>query len=131
MRQLLPALLLAALLPLHAGASSRIFLAWLPSDEQDRYLSAGPLATVTDKTLTDPSRVRNELRHIRETGYAKSVGETDPGTVAVAAPIFDRDGLTAVMTVCGPRERFEKNLDAAAVKLMELASKVSSKLGHR
>lgn len=117
--------------PLHAGASSRTFLAFLPHEEQERYLDSGPLNSVTEKTMTNPSQIRDELRRIRETGWAVSIGESDPGTVAVAAPIFDRDGLTAVMTACGPRERFEKHLDSAATKLVELCAKTSTRLGHR
>lgn len=118
--------------PLHAGASSRAFLAFLPREEQDRYLSADqPLSSVTDKTMTDPAAIRDELVRIREVGYAVSIGESDPGTVAVAAPIFDRDGLSAVMTACGPRERFEKHLESAAARLVELAAKTSTRLGHR
>ncbi len=117
--------------PLHAGASSRAFLAFLPTAEQERYLSAGPLAAVTDKTMVDPELIRADLVRIREIGLAKSVGESDPGTVAAAAPIFDRDGICAVMSVCGPRERLESQLDAAALKLRELAKRTSARLGHR
>lgn len=117
--------------PLHAGASSRAFLAYLPQEEQDRYLATSELAPVTDKTMTNPSQIRDELGRIRARGWAVSIGESDPGTVAVAAPIFDRDGLTAVMTACGPRERFEKHLDSAAARLVELAGKTSTRLGHR
>lgn len=117
--------------PLHAGASSRAFLAYLPDAEQERYLSNGPLAAVTDQTMVDPEAIRDELAAIRLAGFAKSVGESDPGTVAAAAPIFDRDGLCAVLSVCGPRERLEDNLDAAAKKVRELAKRTSTRLGHR
>jgi DNA-binding IclR family transcriptional regulator len=117
--------------PLHAGASSRAFLAFLPDAEQERYLTSGPLAAVTDQTMVDPDEIREELARIRLAGFAKSVGESDPGTVAAAAPIFDRDGLCAVISVCGPRERLEPNLDAAGAKARELAKRTSARLGHR
>src|SRR5439155_22909668 len=70
--------------PLHAGASSRAFLAFLPDDEQARYLSQA-LTRVTDDTMVDPSALRAELRVIRAAGFAKSIGESDLGTVAAAA----------------------------------------------
>ncbi len=117
--------------PLHAGASSRAFLAYMPDAEQDRYLAQASLLAVTDQTMVDPAALRAELVRIRAAGYAKSVGESDPGTVAAAAPIFDRDGLCAVMSVCGPRERLAEQLDAAAVRLRELAKRTSTRLGHR
>lgn len=117
--------------PLHAGASSRAFLAFLPDEEQERYLSQS-LKQVTDDTIVDPSALRAELRVIRADGFAKSVGESDPGTVAAAAPIFDRHGaVTAAMSVCGPRERFHDQLDAAGKRLVELTKRTSSRLGYR
>ncbi len=117
--------------PLHAGASSRAFLAFLSEDEQKRYLSQS-LEQVTDNTLVDPSAVRAALRVIRAAGFAKSIGESDPGTVAAAAPVFDRHGeVTAVMSVCGPRERFHDRLDAAGAQLRHKARETSRRLGYR
>jgi DNA-binding IclR family transcriptional regulator len=117
--------------PLHAGASSRAFLAFLPDDEQKQYLSQR-LEQVTDDTLVDPAALRAELRVIRAAGFAKSIGESDPGTVAAAAPVFDRHGdVTAVMSVCGPRERLHDHLDAAGAQLRHMARETSRRLGHR
>ena len=51
--------------PLHTGASSKAFLAWLPADELAEYL-AGKLDRLTDATVVDPSRLRTDVTH----GYA-------------------------------------------------------------
>ena len=39
--------------PLHAGASSRSFLAFLPDEEIDDYLQSVPLVALTDSTIVD------------------------------------------------------------------------------
>ena len=110
--------------PLHAGASSKAFLAFLPAAEQDRFFGENPrLPAVTDRTPVKKRALRAELEQIRADGFAASRGERQPGAASVAAPIFDADGLpAAVVSVCGPIERFEgRSEDAAAVLLEETA----------
>lgn len=116
--------------PLHAGASSKAFLAFLPETERDHYL-AGDLETVTDRTLTSSAVLREELIRIRATGYARSIGERQPGAASVAAPLFDHLGLpVAVISVCGPMERFSPELEVVADALCAETSRLSRRLGH-
>lgn len=118
--------------PLHAGASSKAFLAFLPAAEIDSYLLNPDLAALTDKTLIDARKLRKELARIRELGYAQSFGERMEGAGAVAAPIFGRDGSPAgVVSVCGPIERFRDEADRAAELLLAHTRDASARLGHR
>lgn len=92
--------------PLHAGASNRVLLAYMPEDEREAYL-ARPLARFTEQTITDPDRLRAVLRRIREQGYDCSTGELTPGVTAVAAPILTREGrLLGAISIAGPEGRF-------------------------
>jgi DNA-binding IclR family transcriptional regulator len=118
--------------PLHAGASSKAFLAFLPEAEINAYLSARQLDKLTKQTLVDPRKLRKELAHIREVGYASSFGERMEGAGAVAAPVFGRDGGPAgVISVCGPIERFREEADRAARLLLEQTERASLRLGYR
>jgi IclR family acetate operon transcriptional repressor len=76
--------------PLHAGASPRAVLAYLPKNEQARIL-AGPLEPTTRATLTDADEIRAELAATVERRYAVSYEETYVGVVGVAAPVFGWD----------------------------------------
>jgi DNA-binding IclR family transcriptional regulator len=108
--------------PLHAGASSKAFLAFLAPAEQDRFFAEHrSLQMLTEATIVDEATLRAELAEIRERGYAGSRGERQHGAGSVAAPIFDRGGLpVAVMSVCGPVGRFEsRRADAARMLLAE------------
>jgi DNA-binding IclR family transcriptional regulator len=118
--------------PLHAGASSKAFLAFLPESEIDTYLAKVRLDRLTKQTQVDPRKLRRELAEIREVGYASSFGERMEGAGAVAAPVFGRDGTPAgVISVCGPIERFRDEADDAARLLVEQTARASARLGYR
>lgn len=116
--------------PLHAGGSSKAFLAFLTEDEIDAYLIKS-LQRLTDVTITDAGNLRRELARIRKRGWAQSFGERQPGAASVAAPIFDHLGRpTAVISVCGPAERFRKEADACTEHLMAATRRLSAQMGH-
>jgi DNA-binding IclR family transcriptional regulator len=117
--------------PLHAGASSKAFLAFLPPAEVDTYLSH-KLSKLTPATVTDTRRLRKDLQEIRTRGWAKSFEERQSGAASVAAPVFDHSGIpAAVVSVCGPVGRFEEELDRCVASLMDATSRMSAQLGFR
>jgi IclR family acetate operon transcriptional repressor len=117
--------------PLHAGSSSKAFLAFLPHAEIDRYLSQS-LPKLTNSTVTDREELARELREIVARGWARSTEERQTGAASVAAPILDRDGKPlAVLSVCGPAGRFGPEADACAARLLQSTRKLSSQLGYR
>ncbi len=118
--------------PLHAGASSKAFLAFMPPAEQDRFFAeADGLPALTPLTPTDPAALREELAGIRARGYAVSRGERQHGAGSVAAPVFGPDGQPrAVISVCGPVERFTPHMERAATLLCEATRRLSQQLGH-
>lgn len=117
--------------PLHAGASSKALLAFLPDEDQAAYLD-GELTKVTTKTVTSKKKLREELAAIREAGYAVSQGERQAGAGSVAAPLFDHTGSpVSVVSVCGPLDRFEGEVDACAEALLEVTQETSALLGYR
>lgn len=115
--------------PLHAGSSSKAFLAYMPEDEVEEVLE-GPLDPLTDMTITDPKPLRADLDTIRERGYAVSLGERQEGAGSLAAPVFDHEGVpVAVISVCGPIERFREEIDELAPMLLRATSELSRQLG--
>ncbi|SDT48706.1 IclR family transcriptional regulator [Actinoplanes derwentensis] len=118
---------------LHAGASAKAFLAFLPDFEVETYLERRPLPAITDRTVTDPAKLRKDLAAIRKRGYATSLGERQAGAASVAAPIFDHDGrVVAVLSLAGPASRFRPDADtSASTGLREAAGRISAQLGYR
>lgn len=83
----------------HAGAASKLLLAFLPEPELDAWL-ARPLVAFTPRTMTDPRRLRAELARIRRLGWSQDKGESIPSIQAFAAPILDTRGtMVAAISV--------------------------------
>lgn len=117
-------------IPLHAGASGKVLLAFLPSAVQEEVLTK-PLKRFTPRTITEPGSLREELRRIRERGYAISVEEVDPGAAAIGAPILDAKGrLIAGLSIAGPRFDFEGGeFERLTPLVLNAAGEISKLLG--
>ncbi len=90
----------------HVVSSGLVLLAW-SSEAQVRQVLADTLPLYTDKSVTDPDKVRARLVDVRSTGIAWVVDELSPGLSSVAAPVFDRHGaVIAAVHVHGPTFRF-------------------------
>ncbi|WP_207943146.1 IclR family transcriptional regulator [Actinomadura sp. KC345] len=92
--------------PLHAGSSGRVILAFLPEDRREAFFS-GPLASLTDRTVTDTGELHALLAETARERVAVSFGERQADAGSVAAPLFGPDGeVHGSISVCGPRHRF-------------------------
>lgn len=93
--------------PLHAGASSKILLAFAGESAWNNYLEQ-PLEKFTDNTIVDPEKLLEHLRGIRQQGYCVSESEVDMGAKAVAVPILNRHKqLVAGLSTAGPTFRMD------------------------
>jgi IclR family acetate operon transcriptional repressor len=87
--------------PAYRTAVGKAMLAWLGEDALQVVIDAG-LPAVTERTTTDPERLRAELERIRRRGYAVDDRENEPEVRCVAAPIFDHtDAVAGALSVSG------------------------------
>ena len=118
--------------PLYAGASSKALLGFMEESERRAYLDSHPLDAVTEHTVTDRAALERELDEIREQGYAVSFGERQQGSGSVAAPILGRHGEpVAVVSICGPVDRFAGEVNACARALLDSTTRLSKSIGYR
>jgi IclR family acetate operon transcriptional repressor len=98
------------LVPLHAGPASRALLAYLTDDEVTAYLrAASPLKRFTATTITTPESLWQEVRLVREQGYARGYGDHYTGATYVAFPILDSSGRPhASVSIAAPAERLSE-----------------------
>jgi DNA-binding IclR family transcriptional regulator len=115
----------------HAGASSKILMAYLPEQEIAAIIREGGLPRLCTNTIVDPDQLRAELANIRECGYAESHEETDLGAWGIATPIRDQDGnVAAGAGIAGPSSRFTPELRQQWVVLcQQAAEQISAQLG--
>jgi DNA-binding IclR family transcriptional regulator len=119
-------------LPLHAGASQKALLAFLPNDAVEA-ICRGQLKPLCRATITRPDRLRAHLEEVRRRGWAISFEETDHGAWGIALPIVNEQGTAvAAVGLAGPRNR----LDASQVRhqlraLHGAALTVADRLGYK
>lgn len=77
---------------IHAAATGKSILAWLPDSELARLAATRGLPRFTAHTITDPAALAEELRQIRLCGVATDREESQAGVVGVAAAIRDHAG---------------------------------------
>ncbi len=73
-------------MPINAAASAKAIFAFQPEPVIAKALAA-PLHAFTDRTITDPVKLRQNLEEIRAKGYAMCADELDPGVLSYACPI--------------------------------------------
>lgn len=120
-------------LPLHATATGKCFLTWLPEIERSALLSGAPLEGVTAHTVTERSSLLRELEQVHVLGYAVNDEETEPGTRYAAAPIFDQQGrIAASLSLGAPVLRVTRaDLSQLGAAVSVTAAKISAVLGYR
>jgi DNA-binding IclR family transcriptional regulator len=116
--------------PLHCVANGKALLAFRAPAEIERQLAA-PLARFTERTISDPDRLRAELAAVRERGYAQALGEVEEGLNAIAAPIRDGSGqVVAAVSISGPSYRVTADRIAElGAQTVDAAGKIANRLG--
>ncbi len=111
--------------PLHASPASRVLLSFLHDDEIAQYIRASsPLRKFTERTITDPAKLWDEVRLVRRQRYAKGYGDHYTAGTYVAFPVLDgSERPHAAITVGGPIGRFTQarvdELLPAMLRIME------------
>ncbi len=116
----------------HCTACGKVLLAALREADLARLLGDGPLPARTPRSITDPTRLRQELARVRERGYAENVEESDLGMASVAAPIHDDAGrVIAAISVAAPLSSMEEAARRrCATAAMDIANRISEQLGY-
>ncbi len=92
--------------PAYAASMGRVLLAALSADELDRYLAEATFEAFTERTVTDPERLREVIAEVRRDGYSIVNQELEEGLRAIAAPIHDSSGaVTAAINVSAHASR--------------------------
>ena len=78
--------------PAYATSMGRVMLAAQSDQWLDGFFASTELRALTDRTITEPSRLRRELSRIREQGWALNDQELEEGLRSLAAPIHDSEG---------------------------------------
>ncbi len=107
---------------IHATSDGKVMLAF-----GDGGLPEGPLEPRTERTITRPDALADEIERVREAGFATAIGEYEDGLNGVAVPVFDSSNqCRAALNVCGPAYRLEPQ---RLPQLAEVCKKTASEIG--
>jgi len=96
-------------LPAYATSMGRVLLAGLSPEQLTRYFARAKIVALTDRTVTDPARLRRLVDECRCDGYSAVEDELAYGVVAVAVPVFDQAGtVVAALNSSGHSKRISR-----------------------
>lgn len=119
---------------LHAGAGSKLLLAFSTPDYFDDYIrTASPLRRFTPYTCVQPTLLKEECAQIRENGYSISFQDLELDRCSISVPIRDRqDDVIAGISISSSAARFrEEDRTRKLAMLMSASEEISARLGHR
>lgn len=118
-------------LPIHTTAIGKVLVAHLPEIEILQILDLRGMEKKTRRSITTKRKYLNELRGVRELGFALDNEENSDGVRCIAAPIFDARGKTTA--ALGTSSTILHIDETHLPKLIELVKKsaagVSGQLG--
>lgn len=120
------------IVPINAAAGAKAILAFSPRDIVSKFLDV-ELQAYTPNTVTDKNQFLAHLDKIRSQGYALDNEEIAPGTVAIAVPVFNREGIpVASLIVAGPPQRIPIKEDSVMISALKAtAEKISNQLFYK
>lgn len=103
--------------PAYAASMGRVLLAALTPAELDQYLAEATFEAFTERTVTDPERLREIIAEVGRVGYSIVDQELEDGLRALAVPIHDSSGkVTAAINVSAHASRLSS--DAMRAQLL-------------
>ncbi|WP_067479125.1 IclR family transcriptional regulator [Actinomadura hibisca] len=117
-------------LPVNAGASALVLLAWASDDEVADVVAQAGLPRFTEATVTDAGVLRERLARIRAEGTAVTRGELDPHVLGVAAPVVGADGgVAAAVSIAALSHRVpDERLPDVTAAVAAAAGRISDRL---
>ena len=93
------------------------------------FLAANALQANTERSITDPDRLRDALAEIRTQGYSTDDEEFMTGMAAIAVPVLDPQGrLLATISTHAPVQRHSIKSLIACLPVLQKAALDLAKL---
>ena len=118
--------------PLYTAAPGKLFLAHMSEEERTAYLDGISFEKFTPHSLTSASALLNEVKQVKQDGYAFDREEEIIGQVCVASGVFNRSSrLIGAIWIVAPSSRvLPSDLLTYADKVCECAERISLLFGY-
>ncbi len=119
--------------PAYCTGVGKALLAAQPPAVLEKIITRLSFVKYTEKTITTPEALREELEIVRTRGFSMDSGEYELDLRSIGAPVFDHAGQpVAAVSLAGSAQRFSSDriFDIAA-DVRETARRISEKLGYQ
>ena len=111
--------------PAHATSTGRVLFAGVGAERLERYLHTTRFEALTERTVTDPARLRSAIEDCRRAGYSVVEDELAYGVIALAVPVYDqqRRVVAALNTSSHSRRISRTRLVRERLRMLQQASR--------
>lgn len=118
--------------PYNCTAVGKVLSASLSKDQIINLERKGALEKRTGSSIVEVEELFEELALVRNRGWALDNEEFSDGVGCVAVPVYDHEEqIIAAVTVTGPAERINQNIDQILEILREYTGQISAEMGYR
>ncbi len=119
--------------PFHCSALGKAIAAYLPEKEVDNLIEKKGMAPYTTKSITSPEKLKENLKEIREKGYAFDNEEHAEWVKCIAVPLRDyTNEVIGSISISIPSERLGNELyDDILKTMLGIGDKISLDLGYK
>ena len=111
--------------PAHLTGTGKILLAYSNEKQVHNYLDRASFEKKTIHTIASKSALEEELKKIRELGYACDNEEAEAGLTCFAAPIMQAGNAIAAISMSGPTSRMLENKERLIMLVTTIAKNIS------
>jgi DNA-binding IclR family transcriptional regulator len=118
--------------PVYCTALGKVLLAHQPKEELFRIINETKLKPFTKSTITSKRRLMEELKEVRNRGYALDRREYERDVECIGAPIRNHLGnAIAAVSISGPQRKINTPAERQFIdQVMKAAASISSKMGY-
>lgn len=119
--------------PVYSVASGKVFLASLKEEDLNEYLDQTDFIPFTKNTFIEKNKLKEEIKKVRDSGYAIDNEEFEIGLRGFAAPIKDYKGeIIAALCIAGvaPRIKEKSKVNRILFALLEASREISQQIGY-
>ena len=119
--------------PVYCTALGKTLLAHQPEDELSRIIKEIQLKPFTKNTITSKRRLIEELKVIREKGYALDQREYEEDVECIGAPIRNHLGeVISALSISGPQKKINTPKEKQYIdQVIKATSLISSNMGYK
>ncbi|MDM7990024.1 IclR family transcriptional regulator C-terminal domain-containing protein [Arthrobacter sp. zg-Y877] len=117
--------------PAYATSMGRVLLAGLPEERFEAYVATAELLPLTERTVTDPDRLRALVAQARDQGWAVVDQELELGLRSIAVPVRDPQGSVVAALNTSMQAAMGLNaptLDEAAARVLPHLQRASARI---